>query len=109
MALRRFLSFRDFDWWLLVLLIGMCSISLLEVRSTTVHTKFAAFESRQLFWFIAGIVLMFAVSKIDYHRMLDWAPWAYWFGLLSLVAIFTPLGHNSLGGRRWLKAGPITF
>jgi rod shape determining protein RodA len=109
MALRRFLSFRDFDWWLLVLLIGMCSISLLEVRSTTVHTKFANFESRQLFWFCAGIVLMFAISKIDYHRMLDWVPWAYGFGLIALAAIFTPLGHNALGGRRWIKLGPIVF
>jgi rod shape determining protein RodA len=109
MPLRRFLSFRDFDWWLLLLLIGMCAMSLLEVRSTTVHTRFAAFGSRQLFWFSAGIVLMFIISKIDYHRMLDWVPWAYWFGLLSLAAIFTPLGHNALGGRRWIKLGPLTF
>jgi rod shape determining protein RodA len=107
--MRRFLSFRDFDWWLVLLLLAMCCVSLLEVRSTTVHTKFAAFESRQLFWFSAGFVLMFVFSKIDYHRILDWSPWAYGVGLLSLAAIFTPLGHNALGGRRWIKAGPILF
>ncbi len=107
--MRRFLSFRDFDWWLVLLLLAMCGVSLLEVRSTTVHTRFANFESRQIFWFGAGFVLMFVFSKIDYHRILDWSPWAYGFGLLSLVAIFTPLGHNALGGRRWIKAGPILF
>ncbi|MGB0066293.1 MAG: rod shape-determining protein RodA [Terracidiphilus sp.] len=107
--MRRFLSFRDFDWWLLLLLLGMCAISLVEVHSTTAHTKFANFESRQVFWFAAGFVLMFAFSKIDYHRILDWAPWAYGFGLVSLLAIFTPLGHNALGGRRWIKAGPLLF
>jgi len=107
--MRRFLSFRDFDWWLVLLLLAMCGVSLLEVRSTTVHTRFANFESRQIFWFAAGFVLMFVFSKIDYHRILDWSPWAYGFGLLSLVAIFTPLGHNALGGRRWIKAGPILF
>jgi len=107
--MRRFLSFRDFDWWLLLLLLAMCCVSLVEVRSTTVHTRFASFESKQVFWFAAGFVLMFVFSKIDYHRILDWTPWAYGFGLLALVAIFTPLGHNALGGRRWIKAGPILF
>jgi len=52
---------------------------------------------------------MFIFSKIDYHRVLDWMPWAYGFGLVSLAAIFTPLGHNALGGRRWIKIGPMTF
>jgi len=109
MPLRRILSFRDFDWWLLLLLLAMCAISLFEVRSTTVHTKFAAFESRQLFWFSTGIVCMFVFSKIDYHRILDWTPWGYAVGLVSLAAIFTPLGHDALGGRRWIKAGPLMF
>ena len=107
--MRRILSFRDFDWGLLLVVMGVCAVSLIEVHSTTVHTKFAAFGSRQLFWFCAGIVLMFVVSKIDYHRMLDWVPWAYAFGLISLAAIYTPLGHNALGGRRWIKLGPVVF
>jgi rod shape determining protein RodA len=106
---RRFLTFRDFDWGLLGLLVAMSTVSLMEVRSTTVHTKFANFESKQLFWIGAGIVIMFIFSKIDYHRILDWAPWAYGFGLVSLAAIFTPLGHNALGGRRWIKLGPILY
>jgi rod shape determining protein RodA len=109
LPLRRFLSFRDFDWWLLLLVLGMCGVSLIEVHSTTVHTRFARFETVQAMAMGAGVVLMFVVAKIDYHRVLDWAPWAYGFGLLSLAAIFTPLGHNALGGRRWLKAGPIQF
>ncbi len=107
--MRRFLSFRDFDWWLLLLLLGMCCVSLVEVRSTTVHTRFADFESKQIIFFGVGFALMFAFSKIDYHRLLDWVPWAYGFGLLSLAAIFTPLGHKALGGRRWIKLGPILF
>jgi rod shape determining protein RodA len=106
---RRFLSFRDFDWGLLLLIIGMCMVSLLEVYSTTVHTRFARFETVQMFTMAAGIVLMFIFAKIDYHRVLDWAPWAYGFGLVSLAAIFTPLGHNALGGRRWIKLGPVTY
>jgi rod shape determining protein RodA len=106
---RRFLSFRDFDWGLLLLLLAMCTISVFEVRSTTVHTKFTRFPEMQLIAMGVGFVLMFIFAKIDYHRVLDWAPWAYGVGVLSLIAIFTPLGHNALGGRRWIKLGPLMF
>jgi rod shape determining protein RodA len=103
------LTFRDFDWALLGLLILLCAVSCVEVHSTTVHTRFASFGNRQIVYVAVGIAVMFVFSKIDYHRILDWTPWAYGFGLISLVAIFTPLGHNALGGRRWIKLGPITY
>jgi rod shape determining protein RodA len=106
---RRILSFRDFDWWLLVLLLGMCAVSLLEVRSTTVHTKFARFESQQMIAIAVGIALMFIFAKIDYHRVLDWAPWIYGVGVVLLVAVLSPLGHRALGGKRWIKLGPELF
>jgi len=107
--MRRFLSFRDFDWWLLLLVLGMCAISLLEVRSTTVHTKFSRFEQVQMIAMAVGVVLMFIFAKIDYHRVLDWAPWAYGIGLVFLAAVLSPLGHKALGGKRWIKLGPILF
>ena len=37
--MRRFLSFRDFDWALLGLVLLLCSISVLEIYSATLHTK----------------------------------------------------------------------
>ena len=109
MPMRRILSFRDFDWALLGLLLLLCALSCIEVHSTTFHTRFASFGNRQIIYIAAGIGVMFIFSKIDYHRVLDWMPWAYGFGLVSLAAIFTPLGHNALGGRRWIKIGPMTF
>ncbi len=107
MPLRRFLSFRDFDWALLGLVLLLCAMSVLEVHSATVHTKFASFGTRQIFWVGAGVAVMFIFAKIDYHRVLDWAPWAYGAGLLALVAVLSPLGHKALGGRRWIKLGPM--
>jgi rod shape determining protein RodA len=107
MALRRFLSFRDFDWALLGLLLLLCALSCIEVHSATLHTKFSSFGTRQIFWVAAGVATMFIFAKIDYHRVLDWAPWAYGFGLLALAAVLSPLGHKALGGRRWIKLGPM--
>ena len=107
MPLRRFLSFRDFDWWLLVLVLLLCAVSAVEVHSATVHTRFSSFGTRQIFWVAAGVAGMFAFAKIDYHRVIDWAPWAYGAGLLALVAVLSPLGHKALGGRRWIRLGPV--
>ncbi len=106
--MRRFLSFRDFDWGLLGMVLLLCAISVVEIHSATLHTRFASFESKQFFWIAAGLVGMFILSKIDYHRLLDWAPWAYWVFLLSLIAVKV-VGRKVLGARRWIAVGPFQF
>ncbi len=108
MPLRRFLSFRDFDWALLGLVLLLCSMSVLEVHSATVHTKFASFGSRQILFVAAGIVGMFILAKIDYHRLIDLSPWFYGIFVVSLVAVKI-VGHKALGARRWIAIGPIQF
>ena len=106
--MRRMLSFRDFDWLLLLAVLVLCAISLAEIYSTTVHTRFANFEKKQMIFIGAGLIGMFIMSKIDYHRMLDWAPWAYGIFVASLVAVKL-VGHKALGARRWINLGPIQF
>jgi len=106
--MRRFLSFRDFDWTLLGLVLLLSVISVLEIYSTTVHTRFASFESKQILFIAAGMAGMFILSKIDYHRLLDWSPWAYGIFLLALVAVKV-FGHKALGAKRWIAIGPVQF
>jgi rod shape determining protein RodA len=106
--MRRILSFRDFDWPLLLLVLAMCGVSLLEVYSTTVHTRFSSFESKQLMFIGAGLVGMFVLSKIDYHRLLDISPWLYGIFVISLIAVKL-VGHKALGARRWISIGPVQF
>jgi rod shape determining protein RodA len=105
--MRRMLSFKDFDWALLGLVLLLCGVSVVEIYSTTVHTRFASFASKQVFFIGAGLVFMFIFSRIDYHRLLNWTPWAYGVGILMLAAVLSPLGHKALGGRRWIKLGPM--
>jgi len=106
--MRRMLSFRDFDWMLLLAVLLLCAISLAEIYSTTVHTRFASFERKQMIFIGAGLIGMFIMSKIDYHRLLDWAPWAYGIFVASLVAVKL-VGHKALGARRWINLGPVQF
>ena len=106
--MRRMLSFRDFDWMLLLAVLALSAISLAEIYSTTMHTRFASFEHKQMMFIGAGLVGMFILAKVDYHRLLDWSPWAYWVFLLLLVAVKL-VGHKALGGQRWIGFGPIQF
>ena len=108
MPIRRFLSFRDFDWTLLGLVLLLCAMSVLEVHSATVHTKFASFGTKQILFIVAGLVGMFVLAKIDYHRLIDLSPWFYGIFVVSLVAVKV-IGHKALGARRWIAVGPIQF
>jgi rod shape determining protein RodA len=104
----RFLGFRDFDWGLLGMVLALCTISVFEIYSATLHTRFSGFHTRQVFFIIAGLIVMFILANIDYHRLIDWAPWAYGVCLLALIAVKL-VGHKALGARRWIQVGPIQF
>jgi rod shape determining protein RodA len=102
--MRRFSSFRDFDWTLLTLVLLMSLISVLEIKSATLHTKFRGFDGKQVEFLLVGLVLMFIISVIDYHRLVDLSPWAYGVGLFALVAVRL-VGTSVNGGRRWINLG----
>ena len=108
--MRRLISFRDFDWGLLLIVLGVCTISVLEIYSATLHTKYSEghFHSKQVLFVVGGVALMFIMSRIDYHKLLDWAPWAYGVCIVSLVAVKL-VGTKVLGARRWIKIGPMHF
>jgi rod shape determining protein RodA len=100
----RLSSFRDFDWVLLGFVAVLSVISVLEIKSATVHTKFHGFDHKQIGFLAIGLVLMFLISTIDYHRLLDIVPWAYGISILSLLAVKVA-GQKVLGARRWINLG----
>src|ERR1700757_566890 len=107
--MRRFISFRDFDWLLLSLVLLLSVISIFEIYSATLHTKFVGFQTKQILWLIGGSVAMLVLSLIDYHRLLDIVHWIYAFCVVSLVAVLA-VGQKVLGARRWIKfPGGIHF
>ncbi len=107
--MRRLSSFRDFDWVLLGFVLILSVISVLEIHSATLHTKFHGFDHKQIGFLATGLVLMFLISLIDYHRLIDIVHWAYGVSILALIAVLA-FGTKVLGGRRWIKfPGGIHF
>jgi rod shape determining protein RodA len=100
----RLSSYRDFDWVLLGFVLVLSVISVLEIKSATLQTKFHGFDHKQIGFLAVGLVLMFLISLIDYHRLLDIVHWAYGIGVFSLVAVKL-VGSKVLGARRWINLG----
>src|SRR5579863_3056816 len=100
--MQRFSSYRDFDWTLLSLIGILSVISVLEIRSATAMTKFHGFDHKQIGFLLVGVVLMFLISIIDYHVLVDAVPWLYgiFLGLLLAVRL---VGTTVLGAKRWIK------
>ncbi len=102
-------KFRDFDWFLLGLVLLMSVMSVVEIYSATLHTKFHGFHSRQMLFLLAGLLVMFVVSMVDYHKLIELAPWAYGVSIASLLAVLVA-GQKVLGARRWIRLpGGIHF
>ncbi|MFL6438912.1 MAG: rod shape-determining protein RodA [Terriglobales bacterium] len=100
--MRRFVSFRDFDWVLLGFVLTICAIGVFEIYSATRQTKFIGFQSKQVYWIVGGLILMFLASLINYQALLENVHWLYIASILSLLAV-AAVGTRVLGARRWIK------
>lgn len=61
---------------------------------------------RQIIWVALGVVVMFAVSRIDYRRFELATTACYVAALGSLLGVFV-LGSSELGATRWYVFGPL--
>src|SRR5438309_7456970 len=98
----RYISFRDFDWVLLIFVLLICGLGVMEIQSATVHTKFAGAHMKQVYWVLGGVGGMFLVSFINYQVLLDRVHWLYFASIGSLMVVLI-FGQKYLGARRWVK------
>jgi len=63
----RYVSYRDFDWVLLALVLLICALGVVEIYSATLNTKFMGVHIKQIYWVLGGVALMFAMSIVSYH------------------------------------------
>src|ERR1700732_3732917 len=92
---------RDYDWWLLAILATICALGVIEIYSATHGSTLAGMHMKQVRWLAIGFVAMFALSRLDYHIILDQAPILYLIGVAALVAVLL-VGHTRFGAKRWI-------
>jgi len=92
---------RDYDWWLLAILGAICAIGVVEIYSATHGSSLAGMHMKQVRWLAVGFILMFVLSRLDYHLILDQAWLLYLLGVVALVAVLL-VGHTRFGAKRWI-------
>src|SRR5256885_2727403 len=98
----RYVSYRDFDWLLLVFVLLICGMGVMEIHSATMHTKFAGAHIKQMYWVVTGVGMMFLMSLVNYQALLEQIHWFYIAGVGSLMGVMV-FGQKYLGARRWIK------
>jgi rod shape determining protein RodA len=92
---------RDYDWWLLAILLAICTLGVIEIYSATHGSALAGMHNKQIRWLVVGFVLMFVLSRLDYHLILDQAWLFYLIGVIALIAVLL-VGHTRFGAKRWI-------
>src|SRR5229473_882666 len=98
----RNISLRDFDWLLVTFVLIICALGVVEIRSATLHTKFAGVHIKQLYWIAGGLAGMFVMSLLNYQMLLERVHWMYIVAVASLMSVLV-FGQKYLGARRWVK------
>src|SRR6202522_4729733 len=91
---------KDFAWTLLAIVAAINLLGLLEIYSSTHASAMSGMHWKQLIWLGVGVVVMFIMSQIDYHTLLDQAPILYIAGVAGLLVGGGMGGLRVGGGRR---------
>lgn len=97
----RYRAIRDIDWPLLIISLAISGLGVLQIYSATHETRWANAWWKQLIWIAAGVVVMWVISSLDYHNLLDRLPLLFLLSLATLVAVLL-LGDKVFGSRRWI-------
>src|SRR5688500_4167769 len=98
-------SWRDFDWILALLAIGIVLFGTIQIRNAQ---PTEAYWAKQLIGLGIGLVAMLAIAFTDYRKLLNLAPAFYIFGLILLILVLIPgIGLKINGQRAWIKVPGI--
>ena len=112
--MKRLQKKQRYDVTLLVTVWLLAGIGLILLYSTSSYNGQVKFHDsfyylkKQGFATILGMVGMFFVARIDYHRWIPFAKLGYVAAIgLSVAVMF--IGDEYNGSKRWLSLGPISF
>lgn len=108
---------RSVDYLLLTLLGILLGIGLIMLWSaSTVESQqnfgnFTYYFTHQLIYGIGiGLILMYVLSRIDYHTWKKFIPYALVGTFIALILVKIPgIGFSANGATRWIHLGPLFF
>lgn len=99
--MRAYLSLRDYDWPMFLIVLAICGLGVLQIYSATHGTVWQDSWWKQMVYVAAGIVLMWAISLIDYHSLMTQLTPLYLASVAGLVAVLL-IGKTVFNSTRWI-------
>jgi len=100
----RYLSPRDIDWTILIIVLLICSVGVLQIYSATRDTDFQSAWWKQIVYVLGGLFFMWILLAFDYHSLLHYVPALYIASVLALLLTYL-VGDKVYGSRRWIPLG----
>ena len=98
-----------YDYDLLLVIIFLMCFGLVMLYSSSAYSAQVDYKNDMFFFTrqamigIIGFIVMFIVSKIDYHLYGAYAKELFWFSMFLMALVQTPLGKTVTGARRWIR------
>ena len=92
---------KDFDWAMLFIILVICSIGVLQIFSATHDTVWQGAWWKQVVYIGAGIGLMWLMTNIDYHALMQRVYPMYIVSVVLLIAVLV-IGKRAFGSTRWI-------
>ena len=99
-------SFKNIEWWILILAILLCAVGLVALYSTTQSDNFDDFR-KQIIWFVVSLVVMLIITFIDYRILVKISPILYGISILLLIIVLFTKAIN--GASSWFNIGGFSL
>jgi rod shape determining protein RodA len=103
--------FLNFDWTLLMIVLGIILISLLNLYSTGYNQAYPRQDYvylRQFQWIVIGLLFMTVAFSIDYRMISRYGYVIYGLSIVLLLVVFF-YGYATRGSQRWILLGGFSF
>lgn len=94
---------KNYHFQLIVYLSALTVIGILVIGSAE-----KSVQSKQILGFVLGLVIMVAISLMDYSFILRFS-WIYYVAMLGLLVLVQMIGDESGGAQRWVDIAGIRF
>ncbi|HQX63151.1 MAG TPA: FtsW/RodA/SpoVE family cell cycle protein, partial [Thermomicrobiales bacterium] len=103
-------AWSEIDPFIVVLVIVLNLFGLVTIWSATGgdSSLLRSEVTRQAFYFVSGMVAMFALASVNYKFLKSFAAVVYLASIALLVAVFA-IGTTIGGSTRWIFLGPLSF
>lgn len=103
----RGLSWRNFDFLLFGAVVLASAFGAMMIRSAIAGNEtLAGYDSRQVYFSIAGAAVILLLASIDYRYWLS-LHWPIYIGIMVFLMALSGLGQAAFGAQRWFQVGTL--